>query len=300
MKEYIQKFLKYLEKEKKYSIHTILSYEDDLRQLSDFLSKHFSGNYNLNQIDNLTIRLFLGELVDLKLTKKSIARKLSSTKSFFRYLSREKIISTNPALNISSPKLPKKLPSFLEEDSVTKMMNLPDISTVTGLRDKAILELLYSTGIRLQELISINLNDINWDKSTLKVMGKGKKVRIIPFGSKAKESLKQYLERREDLYSSFTNDDAKDALFLSNKGKRIYPKGVYNIVSYYIGKVSDIERKSPHVIRHTFATHLLNRGADLKAVKELLGHESLSTTQIYTHLTIDHIKKIYNQAHPKS
>lgn len=300
MNLYIKKFLNYLEKEKKYSKNTILSYEDDLRQLSDFLSKHFSGKYNLKQIDNLTIRLFLGELVDLNLTKKSIARKLSSIKSFFRYLTRENIVSTNPALSISSPKLPKKLPSFLDETSITKMMDLPDVNTVTGLRDKALLELLYSTGIRLQELISINLNDINWEKSTLKVLGKGKKVRIIPFGSKAKESLQNYLERRKDLYSNFTNTDAENALFLSNKGKRMYPKGVYNIVSYYIEKVSDIERKSPHVIRHTFATHLLNRGADLKAVKELLGHESLSTTQIYTHLTIDHIKQIYNQAHPKS
>lgn len=300
MKQYINKFLTYLEKQKKYSKHTILSYEDDLIQMNDFLSKHFSGDYTLNQIDNLTIRLFLGELVDLKLTKKSIARKLSAIKSFFRYLTREKIVAANPALNISSPKLPKKLPSFLDEASIAKMMELPDVSTVIGLRDKAILELLYSTGIRLQELISINLGDVNYDKSTLKVFGKGKKVRIVPFGSKAKEALKKYLERRRELYSQFTDTDCEMALFLSNKGKRMYPKGVYNIVSYYIQKVSDIERKSPHVIRHTFATHLLNRGADLKAVKELLGHESLSTTQIYTHLTIDHIKKIYNQAHPKS
>lgn len=300
MNKYIEKFLTYLEKEKKYSKHTILSYEDDLNQLSAFLSRHFSEDYELNQIDNLTIRLFLGELVDLKLAKKSIARKLSSVKSFFRYLTKLKIIRTNPAVNISSPKIPRNLPSFLDESSITKMMDLPDINTVTGLRDKAMLELLYSTGIRLQELISLNLSDINWNKSTVKVTGKGRKVRILPLGSQARESLKKYIERREELYSDFTAQDFKNSLFLSNRGKRMYPKGVYNIVSYYIEKVSDIEKKSPHVIRHTFATHLINRGADIKAVKELLGHESLSTTQIYTHLTIDHLKKVYNQAHPKS
>ncbi|RCK72056.1 MAG: Tyrosine recombinase XerC [Ignavibacteriae bacterium] len=300
MKNYIQKFLEYLEKERKYSNHTIKSYEDDLNQLYVFLSKHFSGVIDLNKIDNVTIRLFLGEFVESGLTKKSIARKLSSLKSFFRYLTKEKILVSNPALNIATPKVPKKLPTFLDENSIDKMMDLPDQSTIFGLRDKAILELLYSTGIRLQELISLNLNHINWKNSTIKVLGKGNKVRIVPFGSKAKEAMERYVSRREELYSKLTGSDAKNAFFLSNKGLRLYPKGVYNIVSYYIEKVSDIERKSPHIIRHTFATHLLNRGADLKAVKELLGHENLSTTQIYTHLTIDHLKKIYNQAHPKS
>lgn len=300
MKNYIQKFLEYLEKERKYSNHTIKSYEDDLNQLYVFLSKHFSGVIDLNKIDNVTIRLFLGELVESGLTKKSIARKLSSLKSFFRYLTKEKILVSNPALNIATPKVPKKLPTFLDENSIDKMMDLPDQSTIFGLRDKAILELLYSTGIRLQELISLNLNHINWKNSTIKVLGKGNKVRIVPLGSKAKEAMERYVSRREELYSKLTGSDAKNAFFLSNKGLRLYPKGVYNIVSYYIEKVSDIERKSPHIIRHTFATHLLNRGADLKAVKELLGHENLSTTQIYTHLTIDHLKKIYNQAHPKS
>ncbi len=300
MKNYIQRFLEYLEKERKYSSHTIKSYEDDLNQFYSFLSKYFSDNIEIKKIDNFTIRLFLGELIELDLKKKSIARKLSSLKSFFKYLTKEKILITNPANNIASPKVPKKLPSFLDEKSIDKMMDLPDQSKITGLRDKAILELLYSTGIRLQELISLNLNHVNWEKSTIKVLGKGKKVRILPFGSKAKEAIEKYLKKREELYSKFTDSDARVAFFLSNKGLRLYPKAVYNIVSQYIEKVSDIERKSPHIIRHTFATHLLNRGADLKAVKELLGHENLSTTQIYTHLTIDHLKKIYNQAHPKS
>ncbi len=301
MINHITSFLDYLKFEKNYSSNTISSYEDDLLQLHSFFIKHFSSEkYQLKTIDNLTIRLFLGDLIENGISKKSIARKLSSVRSFYKYLYRKKIIKSNPTINIATPKIPKKLPSFLDESAIIKMLELPNEAAVTGLRDKALLEILYSTGIRLNELIELNLENIDWYNKTLKVIGKGRKVRITPFGEKAKSALKKYLLSREELFSGTTSEKELRSVFISNRGKRMYPKGVYNIVNHYIQQVSDIEKKSPHVLRHTFATHLLNRGADLKAVKELLGHESLSTTQIYTHVTIDRLKSIYDQAHPKS
>ncbi|MDP2207325.1 MAG: tyrosine recombinase XerC [Bacteroidota bacterium] len=301
MINHITSFLDFLKFEKNYSSNTVSSYEDDLLQLHSFFIKHFSSEkYQLKTIDNLTIRLFLGDLIENGISKKSIARKLSSVRSFYKYLYRKKIIKSNPTINIATPKIPKKLPSFLDESAIIKMLELPNEAAVTGLRDKALLELLYSTGIRLNELIELNLENIDWYNKTLKVIGKGRKVRITPFGEKAKSALKKYLLSREELFSGTTSEKELRSVFISNRGKRMYPKGVYNIVNHYIQQVSDIEKKSPHVLRHTFATHLLNRGADLKAVKELLGHESLSTTQIYTHVTIDRLKSIYDQAHPKS
>ena len=297
----IKSFLEYLKFEKNYSQNTILSYEDDLLQLNRFFSKHFNtDNYSLSEVDNVTIRLFLGDLIENGLTKKSVVRKLAAVRSFYKYLLKHKLVLNNPTANIVTPKAPKKLPSFLDEASMAKMMELPDTTGIEGLRDIALLEILYSTGIRMNELIQLSLNNIDWANETIKVIGKGNKTRIIPFGRKAKAALKTYLEQRQEIFSNKTKSDFKQYVFLSNRGLQLYPKGVYNIVSRYINLVSDVEKKSPHVIRHTFATHLLNRGADLRAVKELLGHESLSTTQIYTHVTADRLKRIYKQAHPKA
>lgn len=301
MIELIKSFLDFLKLEKNYSVNTLLAYEDDLVQFNRFLTNHFqSDNFELSAVDNVTIRLFLGELVESDFAKKSIVRKLAAVRSLYKYLIKKGIIKSNPTINIPTPKVPKKLPTFLEEPSIDRMLNLPDTSTVEGLRDKAILELLYSTGIRLSELIGLNLDNIEWSKETIKVLGKGKKSRIVPFGSKSKDALRKYLERRDELISDLTKKSSINSVFLSNRGLRIYPKGVYLIVNKYIRLVSDVEKKSPHVLRHSFATHLLNRGADLKAVKELLGHESLSTTQIYTHVTVDRLKRVYDQAHPKA
>jgi tyrosine recombinase XerC len=301
MIELIKSFLDFLKLEKNYSVNTLLAYEDDLVQFNRFLTNHFqSDNFELSAVDNVTIRLFLGELVESDFAKKSIVRKLAAVRSLYKYLIKKGIIKSNPTINIATPKVPKKLPTFLEEPSIDRMLNLPDTSTVEGLRDKAILELLYSTGIRLSELIGLNLDNIKWSKETIKVLGKGKKSRIVPFGSKSKDALRKYLERRDELISDLTKKSSINSVFLSNRGLRIYPKGVYLIVNKYIRLVSDVEKKSPHVLRHSFATHLLNRGADLKAVKELLGHESLSTTQIYTHVTVDRLKRVYDQAHPKA
>lgn len=299
-KEHIKKFLEYLQVERNYSANTAGAYEDDLLQFLDFLLRHSEGKEAcLEDIDNVTIRLFLGDLHEKGLQKKSIARKLASMRTFFKFLVKKRIVKHNPALNVVSPKLPRKLPSFMDESSVERMMKLPDLATDEGLRDRAILEMLYGGGLRLNELIGLTSGDVDFKNNTLRVLGKGRKERIIPLGSMAKEALLNYL-RSGSKISAGGRRNIGIPLFNSSRGGKLYPKGVYRIVKKYIGMVSEIEKKSPHVLRHTFATHLLNRGADLQAVKELLGHESLSTTQLYTHVTLDRLKNIYRQAHPRA
>ncbi|HTK81796.1 MAG TPA: tyrosine recombinase [Bacteroidota bacterium] len=301
MDDHLRSYLRHLQKERQYSPHTIASYEDDLSQFSGFLERHYqSASVDLSNVDQLTIRLFLGDLLDHQLSKKSIARKLSAVRSYFKYLVRNKHLERNPVVNVVSPRLPKKLPVFLGESSVDTMMALPDVATIGGLRDKLILELLYGTGIRLGELIQLDLGDIDVRHGTLKVLGKGRKHRIVPLGKKAKDAYIAWCSRRGEMVTTSTPPKDVPAVLLTGHGRRMYAKGVYLIVKKYISLVSDLEQRSPHVLRHTFATHLLNRGADVRAVKELLGHESLSTTQLYTHVTVDRLKRIYNQAHPKS
>jgi integrase/recombinase XerC len=297
----LESYFDYLIRERNYSVHTIAAYRDDLRQFSQFLGKHFgNASFKITEIDQLTIRLFMGDLLDDGFTKRSVARKLASVRSFYRYLVKTAVVRHNPCLNIVTPKIQKKLPVFLDEPAIEKMMSLPDLTTVDGIRDRAILELFYGAGIRLSELLSLKLADLDFHNNTLRVMGKGRKQRILPLGSKAKDALKAYLDRRIELVARGVSREQAPVVFLSARGKQLYPKGVYLIVNKYIGAVSEIERKSPHVLRHTFATHLLNHGADLRAVKELLGHESLSTTQLYTHVTVTRLKRIYDQAHPKA
>ena len=301
MESSIRSFLGHLTTRRNYSPHTLAAYEDDLRQFTGFLQRHFSDTpWTLREIDHLTIRLFLGDCVETGFARRSIARKLACLKSFFKYLKRTGAVDVNPAANVGSPKLPKRLPSVLDEDTVAKLMQQPDVSTTLGKRDSAILELFYSTGIRLSELLGLRPADIDFYERTVHVTGKGSKDRIVPFGRPAGEALKRYMACRGDLLRRNPGVDAAGVLFLSPTGIRMQPKGVNVLVNRYIGRVSDIEKKSPHVLRHSFATHLLNRGADLRAVKELLGHESLSTTQVYTHVSVDRLKKIYAQAHPKA
>ncbi len=297
----LKKYLDYLEQERNYSSHTVSAYEADLRQFSVFLSRYYDRKkFAVSMVDRGVLRQFLGHLLDKGYTIKSAARKLSSIRSFLRYLVKQGAIVHNPALSVPGPKLPKKLPVFLDESSINRILELPDTSTLNGLRDAAMLELLYSTGIRVGELVGLNVQSVDWANSTVKVYGKGAKERIVPFGKHARRVLKRYLGRRQECISSETDPRDRCALFFSTRGKRIYPEAVYLTAVKYIGKISELEKKSPHVLRHTFATHLLNRGADLRAVKELLGHESLSTTQIYTHVSMDRLKRIYEQAHPKA
>lgn len=301
MQQQIHTFLRYLERERNYSPRTIASYEDDLRQFSAFLTRHCAGgSVDLTAVDHMTIRLFLGDLLEQRFAKRSIARKLACLRSFFRYLQRAHRVPVNPTVMVASPKLDRRLPHFLEEDAVRRLMEQPDRSAPEGIRDAAILEVLYGTGIRLSELLDLRVEDVDFQNGTLKVTGKGSKQRIVPCGAQARAALKAYLAVRGALVKRARRGEVRDSCFLTVRGKRMNPKGVNILVNRYIGRVSELEKKSPHVLRHTFATHLLNRGADLQAVKELLGHESLSTTQIYTHVSMDRLKKVYAQAHPKA
>jgi len=295
----IREYLNHIDRVKNYSPHTVAAYGGDLRQFHEFLARHFSTDRIVPaEIDHVTIRLFLGDLLENGKSRKSIVRKLSSVRSFFDFMVRRNVIPQNPGSNVLTPRLPRKLPVYLDEPSIDKMMNLPDTSTVRGLRDRAILELLYGTGMRLNELVRLDLSSLDLGNNTVKVTGKGSKERIVPIGSKAKDALKAYLARRAGGAAGRGGPD--EAVFFSEGGKRIYPRAVHRIVNHYISLASDVRKKSPHVLRHTFATHMVNRGADLRAVKELLGHESLSTTQLYTHVTVDRLKRIYKQAHPKA
>jgi integrase/recombinase XerC len=308
MHDHIRTFLLCLGGEKNYSPHTLASYEDDLRQFSEFLVRHSADDrrsknaeINLTHIDQLTIRLFLHDLVEKGFKRRSIARKLACLKSFFRFLTKRKILEANPAANVQSPKLDKLLPAVLTEDAASALMNEPDAALAEGVRDRAILEMFYGTGIRLSELIALNWDNVNFSESTIKVTGKGSKQRIVPLGRKAQKALKEYLSARTTLLAEGHKDETQgEAVFISHRGKRLSPKSVNLLMNRYVGRISEIKKKSPHVLRHSFATHLLDRGADLRAVKELLGHESLSTTQVYTHVSVQRLKKIYAQAHPKA
>jgi len=300
MEEYMKQYREYLEIERNYSLHTLRSYENDLAQFAEFLASETGGAVEIDHVTHRSIRSYLGYMLEVGFSKKSIARKLAAIRSFFSFLVRIGVLQKNPARAIATPKLEKRLPSFLDEASMAKLMEVPNPSTIRGLRDRAILELFYSTGMRLSELVNLRLGDIDFSKEIVKIHGKGGKQRIVPLGRKAKEALRQYLAGRHKLFSGGTTAADRGIVFLTVRGRKIYPKAVHLIVHKAIQAVSETEKKSPHVLRHTFATHLLDRGADLRAVKELLGHESLSTTQLYTHVTVDRLKKVYAQAHPKA
>lgn len=301
MRSYIKQYFEYLEIERNYSSNTLQAYENDLAQFAEFLSRKTGRReVRVENVDHRSIRSYLGYLLESGFAKSSIARKLAAIRSFFSFLVRLGVLQSNPARSIATPKLEKHLPTFLDEKSMSRLMDVPDTSTVLGLRDRAILEVLYSTGMRLSELVNLKLGDVDFTSDTVKIHGKGGKQRIVPLGRKAKEALVRYLKDRHQLFGDQTSAEDRKSLFLTLHGRRIYRKAVHLVVNNAIQAVSEVEKKSPHVIRHTFATHLLDRGADLRAVKELLGHESLSTTQIYTHVTVDRLKKVYAQAHPKA
>lgn len=297
MQTHITAFLRYLAAERNYSPHTIAAYEDDLRQLDEFLHATPGRPVSAQAIDRTAVRRFLASLLARGFSRPSVARKLACLRSFFRFLRKTGVITTDPVANIVSPRLDKRLPRYLDEQCVARLMEQPDRGTPEGARDAAILEVLYGTGIRLGELLGLRGTDVDMYNGTIKVTGKGSKQRIVPFGSKAKSALRAYTAFRPALAVA---QPVPDNLFLTVRGKPMNPKGVNLLMNRYIARVSEIEKKSPHVLRHTFATHMLDRGADLRAVKELLGHESLSTTQIYTHVSVDRLRKVYAQAHPKA
>jgi integrase/recombinase XerC len=297
MQKSVRSYLEYLEVERNYSPNTLRSYDSDLRHFVSYLLSN--EVHSLEQVRKDLLRGYLSSLLDEGLTKKSIARKIASLRSFFRYAKRHKIITTNPTLTLISPKLEKRLPSFLDESAVNRLFDAIDTSTPLGRRDAAILELFYSTGMRLNELIQLNVDDVDFSQGVVKVTGKGSKQRILPVGRRALQAIRAYeADRRKNVLVEKQGNN-QSALFVTPKGLRFYPEAVIRMVKNHIGKVSELEKRSPHVLRHTFATHLLNRGADLRAVKELLGHESLSTTQVYTHVSTEQLKKVYRQSHPK-
>ena len=289
MERYIEKFMRYLEIEKNYSQHTILNYKLDLEGFSKFLSAT-----EIEKVDYLTLRKYLAALKEKNLGSRSVNRHLSSLRSFFKFLTREGLLKTNPMLSVSSPKQDKHLPQFLTEGEVTKLIESAfpkNLLDERGLRDRAILETFYSTGIRISELVGLDNQDIDVIGGIAKVMGKGKKERLVPIGEQAISTIRDYLEKRKKQAA---------ALFLNKNGKRITTRGVRNIVGKYLRLAGIRHGISPHTLRHSFATHLLNRGADLRSIQELLGHVNLSTTQIYTHLTTERLKAVYDKAHPRA
>ena len=241
------------------------------------------------------MRKYLAYLREKSISKRSIARKLSSLRTFFRFLERDGYVKANPVAIISTPKLDRKLPLFLDEKSVLRLIMAPDTKTLRGARDRAMLETLYTSGIRVGELVGIDISDVDFISGVVKVLGKGRKERLAPLGDKAINAIREYLAYRDSKKQSDT-----EALCLNKSGKRITTRSVRRIVDRYIKDLGVKEHISPHTLRHSFATHLLNRGADLRSVQELLGHKNLSTTQIYTHVTIERLKSVYDKAHPRA
>ncbi len=290
------RFFRYLRGERGFSDHTLKAYERDLFDFVAFLRSYSEGIGPMD-VNKPLLRAYLAGLSRRGYSRRTIARKLSSIRSFMRYLCREGIIPANPASSVSSPRSERRLPTFLNVEQACRAMELPPRTDPLGLRDRAILELLYGEGLRLSELAGLNLSSVDIPGGTIRVTGKGGKERIIPLGRKAAEALRDYLAVRGKLLG---RDGDKEALLLNFRGRRLSGRSVERIVKRYLLRVSEAEGLSPHVLRHTFATHLLDAGADLRAVKELLGHSSLSTTQIYTHVTVDRLRKIYEQAHPRA
>jgi len=303
MNEAIKKYLRYLEIERNASPHTITSYENDLRQFLEYCAESFEleeEEISLEGIDRLTIRLWLGELSEEGLAKNSIARKVAALRSFFKYCFKRGMTTRNPAQLLIVPKRDRQLPKTANPEDLNRMMELAEADTARGAQDRAILELFYSTGIRLSELVELNIEELNFDLSQIKVTGKGSKQRIVPLGKRSVEALKRHLQSRPELYGERTDKDARKAVFLAAGGQRIYPRAVQRTVRDYLSRASEVTQKSPHVLRHSFATHLLDRGADIRVIKELLGHANLAATQVYTHTSVERLKNVYELAHPRA
>ncbi len=288
MRKHLANFLFHLRNEKNVSPHTERSYRSDLEQLAEFL-----GDRDLAGIGHQDLRQFLGHLITRKVKKSSLARKLSAVRAFFKYLNREGIVPGNPARLIATPKQDKRLPAVLTVDDALRLMNAPEGGAVTDLRDRAVLETLYSTGIRASELVGINFEDINRNDRLIRIRGKGRKERIVPVGRKALDAIDAYWARKND-------KDKGTPVFTGPSGKRLTARTVQRILGNYRKKLGLSQKASPHTLRHSFATHLLESGADLRAIQELLGHASLSTTQRYTHVNLDSLMETYDKAHPRA
>jgi integrase/recombinase XerC len=289
-------FLKYLELEKRFSTHTTKAYKSDLLQFFAYLEEIYSLT-SIPEVRHFHIRAWIVELMQNKITPRSINRKLSTLKTYFKFLKRRKEIQENPMLKVIAPKVGKRLPVVVKEVELENLFEKINFGKgYAAVRDEMVMEMLYSTGMRRSELINLTPNDLDFFNNRVKVLGKGNKERLIPFARQLADRLENYLAIRNDEFGL----GATGSLFLTGKGKEMYPKLVYNLVKKYLSQITTVEQRSPHVLRHSFATHLSNNGADLNAIKELLGHSSLAATQVYTHNSIEKLKKVYQQAHPKA
>ena len=291
----IQPFLDYLKFEKRYSRHTLVSYETDLISFFDYVCTQY-GEIEPNQLSHIYIRSWLASLKDARLTAKSINRKISSLKSFFKYQQKTGVIKQTPMGKIISPKNEKRLPSFVADKDIRVLFDhveFPD--SWQGKTERLLMLLFYNTGMRLSEVINLKESQVNSSNRTLKILGNGNKERLIPVNAEILNEIENYQKEKGKLII-----EKIDILFITNKGKPLSPRSVYSSVKKYLSLITTIEKRSPHVLRHTFATHLTNNGADLNAVKELLGHSSLAATQVYTHNTIEKLKNVYKKAHPKA
>lgn len=302
----VEEFINYLQNERRYSENTINAYSKDLGVFFKWVvsnGENIQYIYNddeiidfkidFNSVDYQLIRRFINFLNRNNYKKSTLSRKIATLKSFFKFLNRQELIDANPMVHIISPKIEKSLPKFMYEYQIESLMNAPDLNTTIGLRDRAIMEVLYASGMRVSELVSIKIKDIDLDLGTIIVIGKGSKERVVPIGSYAIKAIKNY-------YESGFLDDKGEYLFYGLRGKPLGDRSVRTLLDYYIKKVSNTLNISPHTFRHSFATHLLERGSDLRVVQTFLGHESLSTTQIYTHITKNQLKKTYDKAHPRA
>ena len=294
--DFITGFLNYISTEKRYSKHTEKAYSNDLNQFTNFLSDSYQLDSPVEASAQM-IRSWVIELMENENAPRSVNRKLSTLKSFYRYLIREGHVKENPLTKVSAPKVKSRLPSFVDKDSMSKLLSVEMFEDdFAGRRDRLILMLLYYTGMRRSELIGLKRTSFDEYNKSLKVLGKGNKERIIPVNDELSSLMKQYSSNKEEQNFPTSTDN----LLVTNSGKALYPNFVYRSVKIHLAKVSTSEKRSPHVLRHTFATHMLNNGADLNSIKEILGHANLSATQIYTHNSVEQLKLIYKQAHPKA
>lgn len=291
----IESFLNYVRYEKRFSPHTVIAYRNDLRQFFNYLETTYQIK-KVEEVNHPIIRSWMVRMMEEGIGARSVNRKITTLKTFYRHLIREGKVKINPMQKIQAPKMPKRLPVFLDKPNMDSLLDKKKFANAfDGQKDLLILEMLYGTGIRRAELIHLRQADVNFSKSQIKVLGKRNKERIIPINNELKLRIKEYIAEKEKLQEQDT-----EYLFVNKKGKKLTGSIVYNVVKKYLSGVTTLKKRSPHVLRHTFATHLLNNGADLSAVKELLGHANLSATQIYTHNTIERLKNIHKSAHPKA
>jgi len=295
----INRFLQYIEFEKRYSPHTVTAYRNDLKQFLDFIKTEY-GSEDLSSVSYQMVRLWLSSLMEQKLSARSVNRKKTTLQTFFKYLIKEGIISENPVKRVISPKTSKRLPVYIEESQMESLFCEEHVDFGKGfraMRDRLILEMFYATGMRLSELVNLKEKDVHTGLMTVRILGKRNKERLIPFGNNLKKLIERYREEKKNIIAP---SNPGEYFFITENGRKIYQKLAYRVVNYYLSIITTAKKKSPHVLRHTFATHMLNKGADLNAIKEILGHANLTATQVYTHNTIEKLKTIYKQAHPKA